>query len=186
MPRKRWLVLPVLAVVLAAGAYIALTRTAPTAQPANIHQTANTRSYSLLLAVAPAQPMYSFQEVAARHPAAGEEMLGGTMVMPGSDGHHMEGMDMSDMAGADPSWRHVEVHVYSRGTDTPIRDAHPAIAVRNDAGGKATDLPIATMQSVAIGPSDYHYGNNTYMPGGQDYTITVRIAGESATFHVHV
>lgn len=156
-------------------------------RPPNVHMTTTTPRYSLLLAVAPPQDMYTPQEVSQKHPTSGEEMFSGTMVMPGSGGS-MSGMSgMSGMGGtAAPGWHHVEVHVYTRGSNHVVTDAQPTITVRDDASGKQTDLPIVTMQSVTAGASDFHYGNNVYMPANQAYTVTVKVDADTATFRVRL
>jgi hypothetical protein len=183
MSRKLLIVLPVLAVFIAGGAYVAYIKSRPPAQPANVHLTTTTQNYNLLLAVAPPQQMFTPDQVRTEHPTNGEVMFSGTMVMPGS----MPGMSgMSGSSSAQDGWHHVEVHIYSKGSNDVITDAHPVITVRDDATGKQTELPIVTMQGIAVGSSDFHYGNNVYMPSGQAYTVTVHVNGETAVFHVHL
>lgn len=181
--KKLWIVLPVLAIFIAGGAYLFWRGTHPD-PPANVHMTASTRNYSLLLALAPPQEMYTPEQVKEKHPTSGEEMFSGAMVMPGSGGS-MAGMSGMSGSGSD-GWRHVEVHIYTRGSNHVVTDAHPSITVRDDATGKETQLPIVTMQGVAIGTSDFHYGNNAYVPSGQQYTITVKVDADTATFHVRL
>jgi hypothetical protein len=138
-----------------------------------------TRSYNLSLEVGPLQPMYTPDQVRSMHPKAGEVMFSGDMLMPPG----MAGMaDMTGMS-APPDWRHLEVHVFDRTSGDVVRNVSPAITVTSPATGQSRNLPITTMQGLADGPRDFHYGNNVQLAKGQ-YVVAVRIGDETATFDV--
>lgn len=135
-----------------------------TCQGSSGNASATTASYVVVLDVGPAEQMYSQQEADSTHPSSGEVMLGGSM---------------TDVSG--PSVRHVEAHICSRSGGSVVTGAQPAITITDTtAGTGAHDLPVAEMQGVGQGPSDYHYGNNAVLQAGHSYTIAVRINGESA------
>jgi hypothetical protein len=150
-------------------------------QFAGITKIATTRSYNLSLEVGPLQPMYTPAQVSARHPKAGEVMFSGDMQMPPG----MAGM--ADMAGmnAPPDWRHLEVHVFDRTSGDVVRNLNPTITVTSPATGQSQNVPITTMQGLADGPHDFHYGNNVQLPRGQ-YVVAVRIGDEISNFDVAV
>ncbi len=72
------------------------------AELAPIKQAATTAHYRLELQFGPTEKMFTAAEVAAKHPADGEVMVGGKMSMA------VGGMSM-DMGDT----RHLEVHVYA-------------------------------------------------------------------------
>jgi hypothetical protein len=183
---KRSLLIGLPAVVLvafaAASAYLIFGQGKPPSQPTNFHLTATTQRYSVVLGVAPMQNMYTPDQVKTQHPTDGEVMFSGRMVMPpgGGDGHSMPGMSMPP--SAPPGWRHLEVHIYDRPSDHVVNDANPVITVLDTRTGKETNVPIVTMQGITAGPSDFHYGNNVFLPSGDSYKATVRVGADTATF----
>jgi hypothetical protein len=181
--RKLLIALPVLVLAgfIAVGAYLIFGQSKSASQPASFHFSATTPDYNLVLAVAPPQKMYTPAQVNAQHPTDGEVMFSGTMIMPSSSGSSMSNMDMSNNAIDLPGWRHVEVHIYTRSNQV-VKDVNPIITIRDDTSGKQTDLPIVTMQGIVAGPSDFHYGNNAYLPSGRDYSLTVRVNNDDASF----
>jgi hypothetical protein len=180
---KRWLLIGgpvlVLLVFIAGGAYLIFGQGRAPSQPTNFHLTATTEQYSMLLAVAPMQNMYTPEQVKTQHPTDGEVMFSGQMIMPPGGGQSMPGMSMPS---APPGWRHVEVHIYTRSGNHVVTDAHPTITVSDTTTGKVTHLPIVTMQGIVAGPSDFHYGNNVYLPAGDSYKARVDVGGDTATF----
>lgn len=124
-----------------------------------------TASYIAVLDVGPPETMYMPDQVAAQHPTSGEVMLGGSM---------------TDVSG--PDVRHVEVHICNRSSGSVVTGLQPTIALLDTTANTASsNLPVAAMQGVEAGPSDYHYGNNATLQPGHRYTITVRLHGETAT-----
>ncbi len=138
-----------------------------------------TSSYNMTLQLGPLTPMYTPDQVAAKHPKAGEVMFGGEMLMPPG----MVGMD--DMAGmaAPPDWRHLEVHVIDKRTGDAIKGLTPMITITAVATGQSRTLPVVTMQGVSEGSKDFHYGNNVELPKGA-YVITLAVGDQVGKFDV--
>ena len=167
-----------LAVFAAVGAYLIFGQKQSTSEITYVRLTQSTQSYTILLQVVSPQSMYTPEQVKQENPTEGEVMFAGTMVMPPG----MGSMSMST-SSYPAGWRHIEVHIYDRSTNSVIANASPVMTVSDDQSGQATTVPIVTMQSVVEGASDLHYGNNAYLPSGHSYTLTVTVAGETATFH---
>ncbi|HEY4346230.1 MAG TPA: hypothetical protein VGM80_01475 [Gaiellaceae bacterium] len=134
------------------------------------------RSYVFALSISGVETMYTPAQVKAKHPKSGEVMLSGTM-----SGGGMSGMDMSS-AGQ----RHLEVHICTA-AGAVLTGRHPAIVVSDPkAKTKTMKVPIATMEGVGEGASDYHYGNNVTLATGHKITVTVTLNGQKVVFHAVV
>ena len=132
---------------------------------------ATTASFRFALQVGMPEEMYTPAQVKEMHPKTGEVMLGGHM--------SMDGMSMGGMT------RHLEVQICSEATKSVITNASPTIALKDDTmRGSARLVPIAVMTGIGEGNAGLHYGNNTPMHGGEMFTVTVRLEGEHAVFHV--
>jgi hypothetical protein len=129
----------------------------------------STSTYNLVTEIGGLQAMYTPAQAASQHPKSGEEMFGGTMVMP------------SDTTNPSPDWHHLEVHVFDRKTGDVAKSTSPVISVTNRSTGQLQQVPIVVMQGIVEGPGDYHYGNNVDLPKGE-YTVTVVIGSETANF----
>jgi hypothetical protein len=129
----------------------------------------STSTYNLVTEIGGLQAMYTPAQAASQHPKSGEEMFGGTMVMP------------SDTTNPSPEWHHLEVHVFDRKTGDVAKSTSPVISVTNRSTGQLQQVPIVVMQGIVEGPGDYHYGNNVDLPKGE-YTVTVVIGSETANF----
>jgi hypothetical protein len=124
--------------------------------------------YVFALSIGPTETMYTPAQVKAKHPASGEVMLAGKMV------GGMAGMDKST-----GGQRHLEVHICNAG-GAVVTGAHPTITVNG------AMVPVAVMQGVGEGVSDYHYGNNVNLSTGQKVTVVVKLNGHTAVFHTTV
>jgi hypothetical protein len=165
--------LTIVATTLGAGALVSqpLAYGSGSAGPCASGNLARTSSYVLTLALGHAEDMYLPSEVKARHIKTGEVMLGGEMAMVGNP-------------PAGTKIYHLEVHICTKGGAVATK-LKPDIAVTG-AGAMSTHLPVAIMQGVSSGPSDYHYGNElTLKPGGR-VTVTVTVKGQHAVFHAIV
>lgn len=171
---------PVLVLVafVAIGAYLIFGQTKAPAEITYVSLIEHTAKYTVVLNVVSPQNMYTPQQVKQENPTDGEVMFAGTMVMPPG----MAGMSMSNMSYP-AGWRHMEVHIYDRATNGVIGNASPIMIVTDDQTRQQTNVPIVTMQSVVVGASDFHYGNNADLPAGHSYTATVQVGSEVATFH---
>jgi hypothetical protein len=129
----------------------------------------STTTYNLVTEIGALQAMYTPAQAASQHPKTGEEMFGGTMVMP------------ADTTNPSPDWHHLEVHIFNKQTGDTVKATTPVISVTNQGTGQTQPVPIVVMQGIVEGPSDYHYGNNVDLPKGE-YTVTVVIGSETANF----
>jgi hypothetical protein len=138
-------------------------------------QVLKSKSYVFALSIGPLEQMYTQAQVKAKHPKSGELMLSGAM----SGG--MSGMGMSASGQ-----RHLEVHICNS-AGAVVMGAHPTIVV-NDPKAKTMTMsvPIATMEGVNAGASDYHYGNNVALTSGHQITVTVTLEGQKVVFHTVV
>jgi hypothetical protein len=139
---------------------------------------AATQSYNLSVQVGGMEPMYTPAEVAKNHPKRGEIIFQGQMQMPPG----MEGMTNTSYP---PGWRHLEVHTFDKKTGNVVKTVMPQITVTNKVTGQVQNVPVVTMQGLADGVGDFHYGNNVLMPNGA-YTVSVVVNGESANFNFAV
>ena len=144
--------------------------------PAQI-QVGATPTYNLSLEVGGLQPMYTPQQVASQHPKSGEIMFTGDMQMPA-------GTTDATSTTYPPGWRHLEVHVFDKSGDV-VKTVTPHITVTNTATNQSQTVPIVTMQGIADGIHDFHYGNNVLMPSGP-YTVSVQVGTDSASFNLTV
>jgi hypothetical protein len=160
----------------------------------SVKATAETGNYRLELDIGDPEQMYSKADVARQKPTSGEIMVSGQMAgampaMPPSSGMPgMPGMPgMSSPGGsvqADPTMRHLELHVRSKATGKAVRNAKVSITVTDPTGQQIT-VPIAVMYGIAEGQEDWHYGNNVRLPPGQ-YGVQVSANGKTAHFDVTI
>ncbi len=163
-----------LAVVLVL-ALAAATATAVAAQaaasPCRSGALATTAHYRFAISLVPVEAMYTQAQVKAKHPTSGEVMLGGVMSAMGK-------MAMG-------SARHLEVHICRRASGAVVTGASPAITITG-ANGMTTRVPVADMEGIGMGRSDYHYGNNVALAAGSRITVTVTLRGERASVRLTV
>jgi hypothetical protein len=77
---------------------------------------------------------------------------------------------------------HLEVHITDNSSGATVNDVSPVIRIRDKSSGVSRDLnDIMAMYSAQMGPSDFHYGQNVWLPDGQ-YDITVMLGTQSALF----
>lgn len=141
-------------------------------QFAGIIQIGSTRSYNLSLQVGPLQPMYAPEDLKTQHPKSGEVMFAGQMVMPPA-------------SNASPDWRHLEVHFFDKASGDVVRSVSPTITITNGTTGQVQNVPVTTMQGLAEGPGDFHFGNNVELPRGR-YLVTVQVGSEITNFDIAV
>ena len=138
-------------------------------------QVLKSKSYVFALSIGPLTQMYTEAQVKAKHPKSGEVMLSGSMSVG------MSGMGMSSSGQ-----RHLEVHICST-AGAVVMGGHPTIVVDDPKATTMTiSVPIATMEGVKAGASDYHYGNNIALTAGHQITVTVTLKGQEVVFHTVV
>jgi hypothetical protein len=166
--------LAVAAAVIAVAAFTAGGAYAK-AGPCATGQVVKTHSYVFALDIGPVETMYTPAQVKASHPKTGEVMLSGSM----TDG--MAGMTISPSGQ-----RHLGIQICMRG-GAVFTKGHPTIVIDDTtAKNPMMMVPVATMEGVGEGASDFHYGNNVELTAGHHITVTVRLNGESAVFHASV
>lgn len=134
-----------------------------------ITQTTKTASFLLVLDVGSPEKMYTPAQVQAQHPTDGEVMLSGRMATMNNP--------------ADP--QHLEVHICTRTSGQVTSGVQPVITLIDESGNHLTQhIPTLVMQGITAGAGDLHYGNIVNMPPAHQFTITVAVTGETATFHL--
>jgi hypothetical protein len=159
---------------LQAAALAAAIALAAPAAAKDVMQTKTVGAYRVELHVLPAEPFYTADEVAAKHPTMGMVIQGGAApVKPDADSH--------------PN-HHLVVHVFDRKTGQAITDAKVSLSFEplgrgNEPAGASVDVPVVNMQAIGQGPKSTHYGNNVVMPAGS-YRVTATVNDKKAIFRV--
>ena len=150
----------------------ALIAVAVSASAADVMRTKTVGTYRVELHLLPAEPFFSKEDVATKHPKEGMEIEGGaTPVMLDAASH--------------PN-HHLVVHIFDTKTGQAITDATVTMSFTSlDRKGKYVgapiEVPVVVMQAIGQGPSSTHYGNNVTMPAGR-YKVTVTVNGMTAVF----
>ncbi len=163
--RHTWRALSLLATGVAFLPVTAHARAAPTAP------VERTPQYTVALAIGPAEQIVSPMEA----------MHGQTGAVPVTDGATaMMAEHMDQGMAANHS---VNVHIALADAMTVVMDVTPTIRITDEATGVARDLPAVTgMYGTAMGPADFHYGQNVFLPDGT-YAVTVMVgASDTAQF----
>jgi hypothetical protein len=140
----------------------------------DVMKTKTAGTYRIELHVLPAEPFYTADEVAAKHPTMGMLIEGGAApVKPDADTH--------------PN-HHLVVHVFDRKTGQAVTDAKVSLSFEplgrgNKPAGASVDVPVVNMQAIGQGPKSTHYGNNVVMPAGS-YRVTATVNDQKAIFRV--
>ncbi len=162
-------------VIALAVAAVAAGGAAAKPGPCATGQVVKTHSYLFALDLGSVETMYTPAQVKATHPKSGEVMLSGSMTSG------MAGMTMS------PSGvRHLEVHICTSG-GAVFTKGHPTIVIVDmSSKNPMMMVPVATMEGIGEGVSDFHYGNNVELTTGHHLTVTVTLNGQRAVFHTTV
>jgi len=92
-----------------------------------------------------------------------------TMANPGTD----QGMPVN---------HHLEVHVTQNDTGAVVNNVTPIFRVTDKLTGQSRDLPqVMAMYGVQAGQSDFHYGQNLFLPDGT-YQVAVMIGSDTGMF----
>lgn len=160
-------------VLLALGIAVAASAATHTTK-----QQTTTGSYRLVLVIGAAEQM-------TMNGKTGERMIGGANAAC-KMGMNMPGMlDMVNGAKQQTCNHHVELHVYARKSGKVVKGARVSISLVNSKSHASLVVPIMTMMGATMGASDYHYGNNVYVPAGT-YTVAVAVNGTRASFKSQV
>jgi hypothetical protein len=155
-----------------------------------------TPTYAVTLALGPAEQMMS--PGAAMAAKSGEVVVSdgsmntGSMASSGSmgGGSSMAAPSSTEMpmmmsTGMDQGMavnHHLEVHLTRNDTGAVVNDVTPTIRITDKATGESRDLQsVMAMYGMQMGPSDFHYGQNVWLPDGT-YSVTVMIGPEESVF----
>ncbi len=149
-----------------------------------------TPHYTVTLTVGPAQEMISPTD--AMHGATGEVMVNtmpsesgmgssSSMSTGGASMGSSSSMSMNTMMDQGMAVNHhLEVHITQNGT--VVDNVTPVIRVTDRASGEFRDLPdVMSMFDAQMGMSDFHYGQNVWMPDGT-YNVDVMLGMDTASF----
>jgi hypothetical protein len=94
-------------------------------------------------------------------------------------GGSMNGMMSDRMDQGMAVNHHLEVQVSQAATGSVVMDVTPTIRLTDKLTGTSRDLPqVMGMYGATMGPSDFHYGQNVFLPDGT-YSVTV-LVGQAA------
>jgi hypothetical protein len=138
-------------------------------------QVVKTHSYVFALELGPVETMYTRAEVRAQHPGTGEVMLSGSTTG-----------GMAAMTTPSSAERHLEVHICTSGGAVYTRGGPTITIADTSAKSPVTMVPVATMEGIGEGVSDFHYGNNVELTAGHHITVEVTLNGQRAVFRTTV
>ena len=142
------------------------------AQSAPMTMVQQTPRYTVVLDIGPAEHMVSPMD--AMHGQNGEVVVNSGMMS--SDTAMMSGMMDQGMAVN----HHVEVHIALADSGAVVMDVTPSIRIIDKSTGVARDLTaVMGMYGSAMGPADFHYGQNVFLPDGA-YTVTVSVGSDDS------
>jgi hypothetical protein len=127
--------------------------------------TTTTDHYLIVLDILAPEDMFMPAEVASQHPGAGELVVDGKATPT-------VGVNL----------RHMEVHIYDRTTGDVVTGQHPTLTLTDHTAGSRASLDATEMRDLIIGEIDDHYGSNSSVAVGHDFTIRVAINGDAADF----
>ena len=163
MPRLTGLVIVALIICLATPLMVLA---------ANVVQTQSTATFDVSLVIGPSELLVT--------PDQASSAMNAEVVSP------LPGMPVPQLPTTDQGQtpdHHLEVHLVNKASGKIVTDVTPAIALADVRTGLGRTLsPVLAMYRTSVGPSDWHFGGNIYLPDGT-YTVTIQIAGETATFN---
>lgn len=155
-----------------------------------------TPTYAVALALGPAEQMLppgaamaaKSGEVVVNDGSMGSGSMASSTAMGG--GSNMAAPSSTEMPmmmapGMDQGMavnHHVEVHITRNDTGAVVNDVTPTIRITDKTTGDSRDLPqVMGMYGMQMGPSDFHYGQNVWLPDGT-YSVIVMIGPEESVF----
>jgi hypothetical protein len=77
---------------------------------------------------------------------------------------------------------HLDIHVTSADTGAPVTSLTPTIRITDKATGESRDLPEIMSMAGGMGPNDWVYGQNVFLPDGT-FQVTVQLGpSDTAVF----
>ena len=125
--------------------------------------TTMTEHYLIVLDILAPEDMFTTADVATSHPGTGELVVNGKATPT-------IGVNI----------RHLEVHIYDRTTGAVIKSEHPQLSLTDLTDGTTMAVDGTEMRDLIIGEIDEHYGSNSSVAVGHDFTLHVAIRGDTA------
>jgi hypothetical protein len=127
--------------------------------------TTTTDHYLIVLDILAPEDMFMPADVASQHPGAGELVVNGKATPT-------VGVNL----------RHMEVHIYDRTNGEVVMGQHPTLTLTDHTAGTTTSLDATEMRDLIIGEIDDHYGSNSSVAVGHDFTVHVALNADTADF----
>ncbi|MEP6661109.1 MAG: hypothetical protein ABJD24_14425 [Acidimicrobiales bacterium] len=127
--------------------------------------TTTTDKYLIVLDILAPEQMYTAADVAKEHPGAGELVVNGKATPT-------TGVNL----------RHMEVHVYDRATGAVVMDEHPKLTLSDYTDDTTYTVDSTEMRDIVIGEIDDHYGSNSSVAVGHEFSLHFEMNGEIADF----
>jgi hypothetical protein len=124
-----------------------------------------TPSFDVVLTIGPARMM----SPTTMQPSASTDMGTGHEMSMGGTGMAMQ-LQQADQGMAVNHW--IDVHVAQSDSGATVNDVTPTIRIVDKSTGEACDLPSVMGMSGGMSPTDFHYGQNVFLPDGT-YQISV-------------
>jgi hypothetical protein len=156
-------------VVLAAG--LACLPMVAHADMDSVMRVERTSAYDVTLTIGPAQAMPSMSM-----PSDSTNMGTGHDMSTGKDQMNMQ-PHQADQGMAVNHW--LDVHITQADSGAVVSDVTPTIRIVDKSSGDRRDLPDVMGMSGGMSASDFHYGQNVFLPDGT-YQISV-LLGPSDT-----
>ena len=127
--------------------------------------TTTTDKYLIVLDVLAPEHMYTQADVARERPGAGELVVNGKATPT-------TGVNL----------RHMEVHVYDRVSGAVVMGEHPKLTLSDYTDDTTYNIDATEMRDIVIGEIDDHYGSNSSVAVGHEFSLHFELNGETADF----
>jgi hypothetical protein len=127
--------------------------------------TTTTDKYLIVLDILAPEQMYTAADVSKQHPGAGELVVNGKATPT-------TGVNV----------RHMEVHVYDRATGAVVMGEHPKLTLSDYTDDVSYAIDATEMRDIVIGAIDDHYGSNSSVAVGHDFSLHFELNGDTANF----
>lgn len=127
--------------------------------------TTTTDKYLIVLDILAPEQMYTEADVTKAHPGAGELVVNGKATPT-------TGVNL----------RHMEVHVYDRATGAVVMGEHPKLTLSDYTDDVTYAIDATEMRDIVIGAIDDHYGSNSPVAVGHEFSLHFELNGDTADF----
>jgi hypothetical protein len=127
--------------------------------------TTTTDKYLIVLDILAPEQMYTEADVTKEHPGAGELVVNGKATPT-------TGVNL----------RHMEVHVYDRATGAVVMREHPKLTLSDYTDDVSYAIDATEMRDIVIGAIDDHYGSNSPVAVGHEFSLHFELNGDTADF----